>query len=403
MLVKSRLEDLAVFGAPPAFEEPLHVGRPNIPDRERLLTRFNDLLDRRWLTNGGSYLEEFEGRLAELSRAPHVVAMCNATLALETTVQALGWQGEVIMPSFTFIATAHAVRWRGLSPVFCDVDPQTHNLDPRQVEAAITSRTSGIIGVHVWGRPCAIEPLQQIAQRHGLGLIFDAAHALGCTSQGRPIGGFGDAEVFSFHATKVVNTFEGGAVATNSRALAERLSQMRDFGFAEEDRVSVLGTNAKMSEISAAMGVGGLESLPAWCDVNRRNYLEYRSQLGGLPGLEVIPYDDAEQNNYQYVVVNVDRDQAGISRDEVRDVLRAENVLARRYFFPGCHRMEPYRSERAESATALPVTEWLTERVLALPTGTAIGRREIEMTSQLVRLCWQEGEAIRARLSGPPI
>lgn len=399
MPVKNHLGDLAVFGAPPAFEEPLHVGRPNIPDRDRLLTRFNDLLDRRWLTNDGPYLQEFERKPADLTGVSHVVAMCNATLALEMAVQALGWQGEVILPSFTFIATAHALRWRGLTPVFCDADPQTHNLDPRKVEAAITPRTSGIVGVHVWGRPCATEALEGIARRHGLGLIFDAAHALGCTSDGRPIGGFGDAEVFSFHATKVVSTFEGGAVATKSSALAENLGRMRNFGFEGEDRVSQLGTNAKMSEVSAAMGLGGLESMPAWCEVNRRNYLEYRAQLSGLSGLQITPYDAAERNNHQYVVVSVDSDQAGLSRDLVRDVLRAENVLARRYFFPGCHRMEPYRSEMADPAPALPVTEWLTERLLALPTGTAIGGHEIGTIAQVLRLCWQDGEQVRARLA----
>jgi dTDP-4-amino-4,6-dideoxygalactose transaminase len=400
--IKTRPEDLAIHGSQPAFDEPLYVGRPNIPDRGRLQVRLDDLLDRRRLTNGGPYLAEFESRLADLTGAAYVVAMCNATLALELTVQALGWQGEVILPSFTFIATAHAVHRQGLTPIFCDVDARTHNLDPRRVEAAITPRTSGIVGVHVWGRPCAVEALQGIAVRHGLGLVFDAAHALGCSSRGRPIGGFGEAEVFSFHATKMVNTFEGGAVATNSSALAERLGRMRDFGFEAEDRVTDLGTNAKMSEVCAAMGLGGLESMDDWIAINRRNHDLYRSELEGLPGMTIVPYDATEENNYQYLVVEVDEELSGLSRDLVRAVLRAENVLARRYFFPGCHRMEPYRSEKADWAPALSVTERLTERVLALPTGTAIGGQEIETIAQVLRLCWQDKEAVRARLDARP-
>jgi dTDP-4-amino-4,6-dideoxygalactose transaminase len=406
------------------------------------------MLDRRWLTNAGPYVMEFERKLADAVGAPHVVAMTNATLALELVAEALGWRGEVILPSFTFIATAHALRRRGLQPVFCDVDARTHNLDPRKAEAAITPRTAAIVGVHVWGRPCAVEQLETIARRHHLGLVFDAAHALrwtfarqsatrgasrerplrkarcsrrsqmgryeltvkdhfdaahalGCTSGGRPIGGFGDAEVFSFHATKVVNTFEGGAVATNSAELAERLIHLRNFGFDGEDHVAWLGTNAKMPEISAAMGLGGLESLSAWVDINRRNYHEYRAQLDGVAGIEILPYDEVERNNYQYVVVRVDPGAAGLTRDQLRAVLRAENALARRYFYPGCHRLEPYRSELQDHPPVLPVTERLTESVLALPTGTAVGRQEIEQMGRIVRLCMEHGIDIRRRLEAP--
>jgi dTDP-4-amino-4,6-dideoxygalactose transaminase len=200
------VEQLAIFGSPPAFSEPLHVGRPNIPDRDRLVARLNDMLDRRWLTNAGPYVMEFERKLADAVGAPYVVAMTNATLALELVAEALGWRGEVIL---TFIATAHALRRRGLQPVFCDVDVRTHNLDPRKAEAAITPRTAAIVGVHVWGRPCAVEQLETIARRHHLGLVFDAAHALGCTSGGRPIGGFGDAEVLSFPCDEIREYIRG--------------------------------------------------------------------------------------------------------------------------------------------------------------------------------------------------
>ena len=403
MVTKDRIDQLAIFTAPPAFDEPLHVGRPNIPDRGRLIARLNDMLDRRWLTNAGPYVMEFERKLTDLLGVPHVVAMTNATLALELVADALAWQGEVILPSFTFIATAHALRRRGLHPVFCDVDPRTHNLDPQKVEAAITPRTAAIVGVHVWGRPCAIEELEAIARRHRLGLVFDAAHALGCTSGGRPIGGFGDAEVFSFHATKVVSTFEGGAVATNSAELAGRLIHLRNFGFDGEDHVARLGTNAKMPEVSAAMGLGGLESLSGWVEVNRRNYHDYRAQFHGVAGMEIVPYDESERCNYQYVVACVDAEAAGLTRDQLCAVLWAENVLARRYFHPGCHRLEPYRSEVRDHSPVLPVTERLTESVLALPSSTAIGQQEIEGIGRIVRLCLEHGDIVRRRLEAKAV
>ena len=280
--IKSRVQDLAVFGGKPAFDTQLHVGRPNIGKRAAFLKRVNDLLDQKWLTNDGPFLQEFEVRISQMIGVKHCVAVCNATIGLEILAKAIGLSGEVILPSFTFVALAHALRWLGISPVFCDIDPVTHNLDPSRVQELITDRTTGIIGVHLWGRPCEIEKLEEIARRHRLKLLFDAAHALGCSHNGRMIGNFGNAEVFSFHATKFVNTFEGGAVATNNDELAAQLRLMRNFGFAAYDTVSSLGMNGKMSEVSAAMGLTSLESLEEFVAVNYRNYREYSQHLAGI-------------------------------------------------------------------------------------------------------------------------
>src|SRR5438105_9047068 len=216
MHIKSTLETLALFGGSPAFTEKLHVGRPNVGDRARLLERVNDILDRRWFTNQGPYVAEFEGRIAELVGAKHCIACCNATIALELVIRALGLKGEVIVPSFTFVATAHALQWQEITPVFADIDSKTHLMDPASVQRLITPRTTGIIGVHTWGQRCDVDRLQTIADDHELQLIFDAAHAFGCAYRGRKIGGFGKAEVFSFHATKFVNSLEGGAVVTDN-------------------------------------------------------------------------------------------------------------------------------------------------------------------------------------------
>jgi dTDP-4-amino-4,6-dideoxygalactose transaminase len=396
--VKSRINNLAIFGGSPALATKLHVGRPNIGNRQRLMERIDDLLDRRWLTNDGPYLQEFEQRVAEKVGAGHCIAVSSGTVALEIAIRAAGLAGEVIVPSFTFIATAHALQWQGLTPVFCDIDLRTHNLDPHQVEQMITPRTTGIIGVHLWGRPCEIEVLAEIAHGHDLKLLFDAAHAFGCSHKGRIVGNFGNAEVFSFHATKVVNTLEGGAIVTNDDELATKARLLRNFGFVDYDNVLHIGTNGKMNEVSAAMGLTSLESGEEFFAVNYRNYEQYHQQLADVSGVSLISYDRTEKRNYQYIVVEIDESIIEVSRDDLQKILWAENVLARRYFYPGCHRMEPYRSYFPHASLLLPNTEHLARRVLTLPTGTAVGTDEISKICEIIRFVAAHGREIRTRL-----
>jgi dTDP-4-amino-4,6-dideoxygalactose transaminase len=367
-----------------ASKEKLHVGRPNIGDREALLARVNNLLDSRWLTNGGPYVNELEQRLSAYLGVQHVVAVCNATIALEIAIKALELRGEVIVPSFTFVATAHALQWQEITPVFCDIDPQTHMLDAAQVEMRITPRTTGIMGVHLWGHTCDVEALRKVADSHRLTLLFDAAHAFGCSRGGVMVGNFGAAEVFSFHATKFFNTFEGGAVATNDGVLAQKMRLMRNFGFAGYDDVVSIGTNGKMSEISAAMGLTNLESLETFIAVNRRNYELYRAGLSGVPAIRVLEFDERERTNYQYVVIEIDNERSASSRDAILDALWEHDVVARRYFYPGCHRMEPYRSLAPYTRMLLPKTEALVERTLVLPTGTAVGEDDIDFICRFI-------------------
>lgn len=397
---KQSVCDLAVIGGTPVFPRQVHVGRPNIGDRARILRHFEEVLDRRWLSNAGPNVRELEDRIAERLNVKHVVCTCNGTVALEIAVRAAALSGEVIMPSFTFVATAHALQWQEITPVFCDVDPETHNIDPSRIERLITPRTSGIIGVHVWGRPCNVPALEEIAERHGLVLMFDAAHAFGCTRRGRPVGGFGRAEIFSFHATKFFNTLEGGAVATNDGELARRIRLMKNFGFTGYDRVSHLGINGKMNEMCAAMGLAGLDNVHEFVAVNRRNYETYRENLR-IPGISLIDYPDGDEHNYQYIVLEIDEDRAGLTRDEMLALLHAENVLARRYFYPGCHRMEPYRSYFPNAGLLLPNSEALAGRVMALPTGTAIGEAGIRAICNLMAFFREHRKDIRRR--GVPI
>jgi dTDP-4-amino-4,6-dideoxygalactose transaminase len=395
---KLQFQDLAIFGKPPAFAEKVHVGRPNTGTREHLLERVTAMLDRNWLTNDGPYVREFESRLAEFVGVRHCVAMCNATISLEIAIRALGLTGEVIVPSFTFIATAHALQWQEITPIFCDIDPRTHNLNPSQVERMITPRTGGIIGVHTWGRPCDVDALEAIAHHRNLQLLFDAAHAFGCSYKGKLIGGFGRCEIFSFHATKFFNSFEGGAVLTNEDLLADKMRLMRNFGFSGYDNVIYIGTNGKMTEVCAAMGLTSLESIDEFIVINRRNHHAYRSGLAGVPEITFMAYDEGERTNYQYIVLEVDETTAGLTRDELISVLNAENVLARKYFYPGCHRMEPYRSYFPHAALVLPETEKLCRRVMVLPNGASVDELAISRICEIIRTAMSNSSAVKERL-----
>ena len=396
-------QGLAIFGNPPAFAEKVHVGRPNVGNREDLLNRINDMLDRNWFTNNGPYVQEFEKRIAGFCGVRHCVAMCNATIALEIAIRALGLSGEVIVPSFTFVATAHALQWQEITPVFADIDPKSHTLDPAHVEKTITPRTTGIIGVHTWGHPCDIDALESVARRRNLQLLFDAAHAFGCSYKGKSIGGFGRCEIFSFHATKFFNTFEGGAVLTNDEALADKIRLMRNFGFNGYDNVTYIGTNGKMTEVCAAMGLTSLESVEKFIETNRRNHAAYQHGLEGISALSLMPYDENERANYQYLVCELDEDAAGLTRDDLVAVLFAENVLARRYFYPGCHRSEPYRSKFPDASVKLPETEKLCRRVIALPTGTGVDERAISRICGIIRTAISNAPAVKAQIRGHAI
>lgn len=369
----------------PEFPHPLHVGRPNIANPERFLERTQEILNRRWLSNNGPLVQEFETAIAEFVGVKHCICVCNATIGLEIAIRAAGLSGEVIVPSYTFIATAHALQWQKITPVFADINPATHNLEPSLVERHITPRTTGILATHVWGRPSAVEALAEIAERHRLKLIFDAAHAFGCSHQSKMIGSFGLAEVFSFHATKFLNSFEGGAITTNDNALAEKIRLMTNFGFSGFDNVILLGTNGKMTEVCAAMGLTNLEAIHDLVAVNQRNYKTYREELANLPGVRLIDYDANERGNYQYIVVEVDESIAGCTRDHLVALLQAENVLARKYFWPGCHRMEPYKSYYPNAGLLLAATEVLAARIMVLPTGEAVDASTIKTICGIIR------------------
>lgn len=371
------------------FEQPLHVGSPNIGNKDLFYTYAEQMFDRHWLTNHGELVLQFEKEVQDYLGVKHCIAMCNGTIALEIAIRALDLSGEVIVPSLTFVATAHALQWQEIKPIFCDVDPGTLCIDPAEAEKLITPKTTGIIGVHVYGHSCNTTALQEVADSHNIKLLFDAAHAFGNKHSGKMIGSFGECEIFSFHATKFLNTFEGGAVVTNNDKLAKKIRFMQNFGFVDLDQVDHVGTNGKMSEICAAMGLSNLQSLDGFQEINVRNYETYERGFANIQGLKIIKNDervpeDSLISNKHYIVAEVSEEYP-LSRDELMKRLHKENVLVRRYFWPGCHRMEPYKTLQPDAGKVLPVTESVLERVLLFPNGTAVNPEAIGRILALVK------------------
>ena len=389
---KTSSEELACLGGVPLFAEKRYVGRPSVGDRKRFMESVEDILDRQYFTNAGPYVAQLERAIEDRLGVKHCIAMCNGTVALEIAIRALELSGEVIVPSFTFVACAHALQWQRVKPVFCDISPDTHTLDPAVVEAAITPETTGIMGVHLWGKACDTDALRRIADQHNLRLLYDASHAFACSHNGRMLGTFGDAAVFSFHATKFFHTFEGGAVVTQNDTLAEKIRLMKNFGFQGFDHVVTLGINGKMNEISAAMGLAGLAGLDETMRINRANYEAYRDGLVGIPGVNVLSFDGPDRYNHQYLVVEIDKTQARVDRDRLVDILHAENLIVRRYFYPGCHRMEPYRTFQPEAGENLPVTEAVCDRVICFPTGPSMSTDDIGAVCELIRFVMSNSE-----------
>ncbi len=392
--MKQSVRDLAVLGGAPMFARPLHVGQPNIPDKAAVLALIGAALDRSWLTNDGPLVRDLEKRLADYLKVPHCVAMANGTVALEVLARALDLSGEVVVPAFTFIATAHAFSWVGVEPVFCDVDPQTHAIDVASAEQAISMRTSAIVAVHLWGTACDVEAVDALGARAKLPVIYDAAHAMGASVGSTRVGNFGTAEVFSFHATKFFNTFEGGAITTSDADLAARLRLLRNFGFAGYDDIVTLGTNAKLSEAHAAMGLSLIDGLDHLLDRNAATWVRYADSLRSSEVLRLLGPRDGYGCNYQYVVCEVS-DASPLTRDQLLSLLWAENVRARRYFFPGCHRTPPYIMRRQ---AALPVTEDLSNRVLVLPAGATIREAEIDGVLELLGFALDHADELKARV-----
>jgi len=353
----------AVLGGAPAFATPLNIVAPLLPKMDEVGGRIAEILANGQLTNNSRYVREFEAAL-ESRLGVSAVAVSNGTWSLVLAMKELGVEGEVIVPSYTYCASAHAIRWSGAEPVFADILPDTLTLDPGAVRAAITPRTSAILGVHVYGHPCEIDELTALAAEKGLALVFDAAHAFGASYRGAAVGTFGQAESFSFHATKTLPVGEGGCITTRDVALAARLRMARKFGDPGDENTRFAGTNAKMQEFNAILGLAGLAAVDE-CIERRREYAGYlRRSLGSIPGITLQTERDYARSSVQNFAILVDPGQYGLTRDEVALALLAENIRCRKYFSPAVHRQDAYAGT---AFGPLPTTDRVAARVLCLP------------------------------------
>lgn len=374
--------------------------RPRMIDREQFYARTEGIFNSNWFTNAGLNVLELERKIAETHSVRHCIAVCNGTVGLQLVQKGLELTGEVITTPFTFVATAHAIMWQGLTPVFADIDPNTLTISPERIKELITPKTSAILGVHVFGQLCDVDAINQIAQKHNLKIIYDAAHSFMTSYKGTSVGNFGDAEVLSFHATKIFHTFEGGAVLTNNDDLAERLRLLKNFGFRGIDTVDYLGINAKMSEISAAYGLSLLPDIPE--TIGRLKYIQsrYRHLLAGIKGLSFVELDDNVNGNGQYAAIFIDKDKFGISRDQLWAFLWANGIQTRRYFYPGVHMCEPYRSYMPWYRDMLPFTQKISEEILCLPCYHDLADEDIEDVSKRIYCANTSRDKIRAWYQG---
>lgn len=360
------IADPKVIETPMAGGERLYVTKPSLPPLEAFLPYLRQIWDSRVLTNMGPFHQQLEARLREKLGVSAISLFSNGMLALTTAIQALRISGEVITTPYSFVATSHALYWNGIKPVFVDVDPDTGNLDPARIEAAITPNTTAILATHVYGQPCDVDGIARIADRYGLKVIYDAAHAFMVTRNGRSILDYGDASALSFHATKVFNTFEGGALICRDDKTKHRIDYLKNFGFADETTVIAPGTNAKMNEFQAALGVLQLEYVDAAIAARGRIAARYRSELAGAKGIRIMPCDMSSTPNFSYFPIRVTA-RYGQSRDELYQKMRRENIYARRYFYPLISDFPTYRGLPSAQAENLPAARQLADEVLCLP------------------------------------
>lgn len=387
----------ALFGAKPEFDKPLPIGQLYFPSWERYEAAFRRIFERQYYNNNGPLHEELEGKLQQFLGVKHTICVSNATFGLMMVADAMELSGKVILPSFTFVASAHSLSWAGLEPVFCDIDPDTHQLDLKQAVALIDKDVSAIMGVNLWGGACNPKVLKELADAHDVQLYFDSAHAFGCAVDGVQIGNFGRAEVFSFHATKILSATEGGCICTNDDDLAARLRSIRPSYGAEKPVGIVRVANARMSEAQAAIALISLEDFPANQKNNEALYRLYEGQLKTIPGLHLVKPAGVSFSNYQYLVCRVDEREFGLPRDLLIDILKAENVVARRYFYPGVHRSIPYAQELPQYLDRLPNTDSLCESCIQFPIGALVSAHSVERICNILSRAHHASAEIRSR------
>lgn len=346
---------------------PVYVTQPDLPPLEEFTELLKQIWDNKILTNNGPFHQQFEHELAEYLGVKYISVFTNGTLALMTALQALRITGEVITTPFSFVATTHSLWWNNIKPVFADIDPVYFNLDPEKVEAAITPQTTAIMPVHVYGNPCNLERFQQIADTYGLKLIYDAAHAFGVKIDGNSVLNYGDLSILSFHATKVFNTIEGGAIISPDEKTKKRIDFLKNFGFADETTVIAPGINAKMNEVQAAYGLLQLKYVDSCIEKRKKIATTYREQLKGINGISFLEDIEGVNHSYSYFPILVDKEKLGTTRDELYAKLKEYNIFGRRYFYPLISQFPTYRGLSSSKPENLPVATKVAEQVICLP------------------------------------
>ncbi len=367
------------------FKKPIYVTRPLLPDLSELSNKLAEVWKSQWLTNTGPQHIALENKLCDLLKVPHLSLFNNGTIALITAVQSLRLSGEVVTTPFTFPATPHVLSWNNIRPVFCDIDPVTMNIDAKKIESMITPQTTGILAVHVFGTPCDVAVIGTVAGRYGLKVVYDAAHAFGVEIDGTGIGTFGDISMFSFHATKLFHTAEGGALAFNDPNLKRRIDLLKNFGIKNEEEVVMPGINGKMNEIQAALGLVLLDYIEGERDKRRKIIETYRTLLKDIDGVHLNHADPGVKSSCQYFVVRIDKKGFGRSRDEVYDKFKEYNVFTRKYFYPLCSNYTCYRQLPSSAPDNLPVAHAVVQEVLSMPLYGGLSLDDVERICAILK------------------
>lgn len=354
------------------------VTSPLLPSLEEFMPYLQDIWDRKWLTNNGHYHKELEKALCEYLKVPYISLFTNGTLPLMCALQALRITGEVITTPYSFVATTHSLWWNGIKPVFVDIDPVTGNIDPDKIEAAITPRTTAIMPVHVYGNPCDTQRIQEIADKYGLKVIYDAAHAFGVEVNGESVLNAGDISTLSFHATKVYNTIEGGALICHDEKTKQRIDYLKNFGFAGETTVIAPGINGKMDEVRAAYGLLNLKQVDAAIEARRQVAVRYREALRDVKGIRVMEDIPGVRHNYAYFPIFIDAEEYGMTRDELYFKMKEQNVLGRRYFYPLISEFSTYRGLESAYPKNLPVAHKIADSVICLPMYAGLDSNDVD-------------------------
>lgn len=366
-------------------DKQITVTSPLLPPLDEFFSYLEDIWDKKWLTNNGYYHQELERALCEYLKVPYISLFTNGTLPLICALQALRISGEVITTPYSFVATTHSLWWNGIKPVFVDIDPQTCNIDPDKIEAAITPKTTAIMPVHVYGKPCNTEKIQEIADKYGLKVIYDAAHAFGVEVGGKSIIDAGDMSTLSFHATKVYNAIEGGALVCHDEKTKQRIDYLKNFGFADETTVVAPGINGKMDEIRAAYGILNLEYVDRAIEARHQIAIRYRRELRNVSGISFMEDMPGVKHNYSYFPIFVNAEQYGMTRDELYFKMREANVFGRRYFYPLISEFSTYRGLSSANPENLPNAYRMANSVICLPMHHALNKDEVGRVIEQVR------------------